>query len=203
MKRGRYLAILLAAGCMMTGCSSFGGFSPEVSGVSISKKGAVTEVIREMFDESAYSKEELEQQMNSEIEAYNTAAGDDCVKKKSLKVKDGVAQMRIAYASVKDYIAFNDVEFYAGDIVGAVQQGYMFEGVFKSVTGGTVDDSSSIWGSAIISKENDAVVVFDGPLLVDVPGEIKYVSENVHVTEKNTGVCSDSDRAYIIYNAEQ
>lgn len=204
MKRGRYLTILLAASCLLTGCSGLGNsFSPEVSGVSISKKGTVTEVIREIFDESVYSKTELEEQLTSEVEAYNASAGDECVKQKSLKVKDGVAQLRLSYASVKDYAAFNDVKFYTGDVTGAVQQGYMFEGVFRAVTGGSVDTSNVVWGSAIINSSKDSVVVFEGPLLVEVPGEILYVSNNVSVTKKNTGVCSDSDRAYIIYKAEE
>ena len=203
MKRGRYLAVLLMAGCMLTGCGILGGFSPEVSGISIDKKGGITEVVREMFDESVYSKEELEQQLTSEIEAYNTASGDEYIKEKNLKVKDGVAQLKMTYASAKDYIAFNNVEFYSGNVVGAVQQGYMFEGVFKTVTSGSVDGASSMWGSSIIRGTNYPTVVFNGPLLVEVPGEILYVSENVNVTDKKTAVCSDSSRAYIIYETEK
>lgn len=202
MKRGRYLAVLLVAGSMLTGCGILGGFSPEVSGISIDKKGGVTEVIREMFDESVYSKEELELQLNSEIQAYNTAAGDEYIEEKGLKVKGSVAQLKIKYASVKDYTAFNNVKFYAGNVVGAVQQGYMFEGSFKSVTSGTVDASSALWGSAIIRGTNYPTIVFQGPLLVEVPGEIIYVSDNVNVTDKKTAVCSDSSRAYVIYETE-
>lgn len=190
------------AGCMLTGCSVLDGFSPDVSGISIDKKGGVTEVVREMFDESVYSKEELEAQISSEIEEYNTASGDEYVKEKSLKVKDGVAQLKVTYASAKDYAAFNKVDFYSGDVVGAVQKGYMFEGNFKTVTSGTVDEASAVWGSVIISGTNYSTIVFNGPLLVEVPGEILYVSDNVNVTEKNTAVCSESSRAYIIYKAE-
>lgn len=203
MKRGRFLAVLFATGCMLTGCSVLGGFSPDVSGISIDKKGGITEVVREMFDESVYSKEELELQVNNEIEAYNTASGDEYVKEKDLKVKDGVAELKISYASAKDYAAFNKLNFYAGDVVGAVQAGYMFEGGFKSVTSGSVDEASALWGSAIISGTNHKTVVFKGPLLVEVPGEILYVSENVNVTDKQTAVCSDMSRAYVIYEASK
>lgn len=196
MKRGHLLAVLLCAGCMLTGCSSF---SPDVSGVSIDKKGGITEVVREMFDESVYSKEELESQLGNEIAEYNAQAGADLVKEKKLQVKDGVAVLKMTYASSRDYAAFNHLDFYAGDIIGAVQAGYMFEGSFYQVDNGTVNESTGVWGSGIISGTNDRVVVFQGPLLVEVPGKITYVSSNIQVTDKSTAVGSESSRGYVVY----
>lgn len=196
MKRGHLLAVLLCAGCMLTGCSSF---SPDVSGISIDKKGEITEVVREMFDESVYSKEELESQLGTEVAEYNAQAGAEVVKEKKLQIKDGVAVLKMTYASSKDYAAFNNLDFFSGDIIGAVQAGYMFEGSFYKVEKGTVDQSSSVWGSGIISGTNDRVAVFEGPLLVEVPGEIVYVSSNIQVTDKSTAVGSQSARGYVVY----
>ncbi|RGD65645.1 hypothetical protein DXA98_03220 [Lachnospiraceae bacterium OF09-6] len=88
MKRGFILAAVIGAGCILTGCSSF---SPEVTGVSVSKNGTVIEVVRENFDASYYSEEELKNTVESEITDYNSSHTDKAVKKKSLKIKDGEA----------------------------------------------------------------------------------------------------------------
>lgn len=84
-----------------------GRFSPEVTGVSVSKNGAVTEVVMESFDASYYSEEELKSTVESEIADYNSSHGDKAVKKKSLEVKDGEAQMRLVYDSYQNYAGFN------------------------------------------------------------------------------------------------
>ena len=112
MKRGYLLATLLGFCCFLTGCSMLEGFSPEVTGVSVSKNGTVTEVVMESFDASYYSAEELKSAVESEITDYNSSHGDKAVKKKSLEVKDGEAQMRLVYDSYQDYAGFNNVDFY-------------------------------------------------------------------------------------------
>lgn len=196
MRRGRFLAVLLCACCMLTGCS---GFSPEISGIKIDKKGGITEVIRENFNQSYYSEEELKAQLTSEVESYNSQAGDKAVKSKGLKVKNGVAELTMMYAAFGDYAAFNQVDFYVGDVIGAIQAGYMFEGSFKTVSGGKINEESAVWGSEIIGGTNYKAVVVKGPLLVEVPGSIVYVSANVKVTDKSTAVMDESSRAYILY----
>lgn len=199
MKRGRFLAVLLCMAGALTGCGIVDGFSPEVSGISIDKKGGITEVVRENFDQSYYSEDELESEIAKEIEEYNTQAGDKAVKEKGLKIKNGVAQLKMTYASSEDYANFNRVDFFTGNIIGAVQAGYMFEGSFWPVSDGKIQEDSAVWGSEIISGTNYQVVAVKGPLLVEVPGKIVYVSSNVKVTDKSTGVVEETSKAYIIY----
>lgn len=196
MRRGRFLAVLLCTCCLLTGCS---GFSPEISGIKIDKKGRVTEVVRENFNQSYYSEDELKAQLTNEVEAYNSQAGDKAVKSKGLKVKNGVAELTMNYATFQDYASFNQVDFYVGDVIGAIQAGYMFEGSFRTVSGGKVNEESAVWGSEIIGGKNYNAVIVKGPLLVEVPGSIVYVSENVKVTDKSTVVVDEASRAYILY----
>lgn len=198
MKRGRFLIACLCMGCMLTGCGNL-FFSPEVSGISIEKKGGITEVVREMFDESVYNTEELKQEIESEVKNYNASSGEEKVKQKSLKVKNGVAELKMTYASAKDYAAFNSLNFYSGDIVGAVQAGHMFEGSFRKVTDGNVNKDTTLWGSEIIRGTDYQTVIFKGPLLVQVPGNIVYVSEGVQVTDKDTAVMMDTSQVYVVY----
>ena len=196
MKRGYLLGAALFMSCMLTGCSSF---SPEVTGVSISKKGEVTEVVREKFDKEYYDKKELEQQIESEVEQYNAENGEKSVKKNRFSVKDGEAILRITYSSAKDYAQFNHIGFYNGDIQGAVQAGYAFEGEFLEVTDGKIKEGEPIWGSSIMSGTNYQTLAIEEALLVEVPGTIKYVSSNMKVKDKSTAVLEESETAYILY----
>lgn len=196
MKRGYLLGVLLCAGCVLTGCSSF---SPGVTGVSVGKKGEITAVVREKFDKDYYNKEELEEQIKTEIEQYNAQAGEKAVKKRRLSVKDGVAVLDIRYKSAKDYADFNNVGFYMGNIQGAVQAGYAFEGEFYEVTDGKRKEDAPIWGSQIMSGKNYQTIAIEEALLVEVPGEIRYVSGNVKVTDKSTAVLEENETAYILY----
>ena len=199
MKRGLLLATVIGAGCILTGCGSLAGFSPEVTGVSVSRKGKITEVVKESFDASYYSEEELQSQVESEIADYNSSHGDKSVQKKSLKVQNGEAQMRLVYASYQDYSEFNDVGFYVGDINGAIQAGYAFGGSFLPVNDGKTAEGSSVWGSSLMSGKNYNTIVVNEPLLVDVPGTICYVSDGVKVTDKSEAVTETTDTAYILY----
>lgn len=58
------------------------------------------------------------------------------MKKKSLEVKDGEAQMRLVYDSYQDYAGFNHVDFYVETLTGPFRQDMpLREAFFRSVTG--------------------------------------------------------------------
>ncbi len=196
MKRGRMAGLALAVSLMLTGCS---GFTPDTNGVSIDEKGVVTEFAREDFGQAYYDKEELENAIDTEVAVYNVNAGTDAVRKKSFRVKDGVAELRMTYATAEDYASFNGVDFYLGDIPGAVQAGYVFDKKFAPVSNGTVMLDSLVWGSGIMVGANYHTVALREQMLVKVPGTIRYVSENVRVTDKSTAIVEESGTAYILY----
>lgn len=196
MKRGYMACILLGAAFILTGCSSF---SPEVSGISIDKKGGITEVSRESFEQSYYNKEELESEIDAEVESYNAKAGEKAVRKKSFRVKDSTAQLRMTYKTAEDYADFNGVDLYVGDIQGAVQAGYTFEGEFYEVVNGVVRDDKPIFGSQIMTGKNYSTVAVREAMLIQVPGTIRYVSTNVKLSDKDTAVVEQKQAAYILY----
>lgn len=196
MKRGRLAGVLLGVCCILTGC---GSFSPDVNGVSISKKGVVTEVSSEEFAQAYYNKEELESEIDAQVESYNAQAGKKAVRKKSFHVKDGTATLRMTYNTAEDYARFNGVDFYMGDIPGAVQAGYTFEESFYEVTDAVVQDGKPIFGSQVMTGKNYNTVAAREAVLIQVPGTIRYVSENVKVTDKDTAVIEQEQTAYILY----
>lgn len=195
MKRGIVLVALFSAGCLLTGCSSF---SPEVTGVSVSKNGTITQVVRENFGEAYYSDEELKNVIDNEVEAYNSANGEKSVRKKRLKIKDQTAELTMSYASYEDYAKFNSIGFYVGDINGAIQAGFAFEGSFYPVSEGKSLENT-VWGSSLMSGKNYKTIVITEALLVEVPGTIAYVSDNVKVTGKSEAVTEEAGTAYILY----
>ncbi len=196
MKRGRVTGAVLLACLILTGCSSF---SPDTSGVAIDEKGGITEVVREDFGQTYYNKEELEDSIDTDIAVYNVQAGNDAVKKRSFSVRDGVANLRMTYASAEDYARFNGIDFYLGNISGAVQAGYVFNKKFAEVVGGAVRLDNMVWGSQIMIGPDYHTVAMREAMLVQVPGTIKYVSENVKLTDKSTAVAQDDEDAYILY----
>ena len=50
-----------------------------------------------------------------------------------------------------------------------------------------------------MTGKNYQTVVIEEALLVEVPGNIKYVSENMKVTGKSTAVLEETGRAYVLY----
>lgn len=196
MKRGRIAAVLLCVGCILTGCSRF---SPEMTGVSVGKKGQITQVIRENFDKDYYDKKEMDEEISAAVKSYNETAGGKNVKAGKVSVKDGVAVLRVTYSTAADYADFNNVGFYVGDILGAVQAGHAFEGKFLEVSQGAIKEGSSVWGSQIMTGKNYKTLVIEEAMLAEVPGEIAYVSENMKVTGKSTAVLEEVGRGYILY----
>lgn len=196
MKRGRIAAVLLCVVCILTGCSRF---SPEMTGVSIDKKGQVTQVIRENFDKDYYDKKEMDAEISAAVKSYNDTAGGKKVKAGRLGVKNDVAVLRVTYATARDYADFNNVGFYLGDILGAVQAGHAFKGKFAEISKGTVKEGSSVWGSQIMTGKNYKTLVIEEAMLAEVPGEIVYVSENMKVTDKSTALLEEAGIGYILY----
>ncbi len=181
---------------LLAGCDKF---SPEGSGISISKKGVVTEVSQEAFDKAYYGEAELENEIDSQVASYNAQFGEKSVRKKSLAVENGQATLCMTYATAQDYAAFNGIDFYIGDITGAVQAGYTFEKNFYSVADGRVQTEKPLFGSQVMTGKNYSTVATRQGTLVQVPGVIRIVSEHVNVTGEDTAVIEPNQEAYILY----
>lgn len=189
------LATSLLAGC--------GTPDVETNTLIIEKSGKVTEALVEDFEKDYYSAQELETFANSEIDTYKAEHADAQIKLKEISVEDTTARMTIVYSDAQTYQDFHNVTFYTGSVVDAQTAGYKFEGNFVAVTDG-VADTLYTGTSAVLAEEGKLVIVQDA-IQVIVPGTIKYVSEGVVVTAKDTAsvvVENETDVApvaYIIY----
>ncbi|MCI5995723.1 MAG: hypothetical protein MRZ45_07240 [Blautia sp.] len=184
MRKTKGLILVCAVSCLLAGCSRF---SPKETAVSVSKDGKVTAAVIDKLDQSYYDAEELKENIDQAVSDYNGSAGEDTVTVQKFETREeGDVKLFMEYASGKDYAAFNNVDFYVGDITdGYNNAGYRFETTFRQVEKGkAVGDE--IAREEIFAGSNHPMLVFSEPMAVEVPGRILYVSSNVEVTGKKS-----------------
>ncbi len=184
MRKTKGLILVCAVSCLLAGCSRF---SPKETAVSVSKDGKVTAAVIDKLDQSYYDAEELKENIDQAVSDYNGSAGEDTVTVQKFETREeGDVKLFMEYASGKDYAAFNNVDFYVGDITdGYNNAGYRFETTFRQVEKGkAVGDE--IAREEIFAGSNHPMLVFSEPMAVEVPGKILYVSSNVEVTGKKS-----------------
>lgn len=181
MKKRRILAVMVGVMCLLSGCSKLS--APDESAVSIGKDGGITGTAVESLDKEYYDETELKTMIESEINAYKTSSGKDNIKLDKFSVDEQKAKLIIDYASAQDYANFNHVEFFVGKISEAQKSGVTFEGGFQSVEDGKVAKSGLT--SSDVLKKDYQIVVMEEPVLVQVPGNILYTSDNVEVKGKS------------------
>ena len=190
MKKGKILGLAVLIMGLLSGCEKF---EPEETAVSVNQKGQVVSYVKESFDKDYYSSDELEASIDQAILDYNTAGGSENVKKKKFEVKDQNAELTMSYASGDDYSKFNQVTFFTGDVLTAYQAGYDFSGKFQSVEKGQVT-GVDVTGNDILNSYNYGLVILTEPILVKVPGNIVYASDNVEITgKKSARVLSEAE----------
>ena len=177
MKKRRVILLLVPA-LLLAGC---GGIAKaEETTVTVDENGRITQALVEDFSQENYSSQELEEEIDGLIEAYNGETQSSAVSMESCQVKDGQARVILEYGSDEDYRAFNLVDFFAGTVEQAQQEGYSFDCAFldagkNTVQDGTVPDTCTQM-QAVIVKE---------PVCVMAPGEILYVSSNMEILYEN------------------
>lgn len=177
MKKSKLWICMAMSVCMLAGC---GGFSPDETGVSVAKNGAVKSVAIENLDKDYYKEDELKNMIDSSVSEYNQ--GGEKVKMDGFEVKDKKATLTLEFTSSADYAAFNNVTFFTGTVSEAKSAGYDFNEEFLAVEKGKAKSAADT-GTVELSG-NYKVVILEEPMLVEVPGNIVYVSNNIEVTGK-------------------
>ncbi len=214
-------AVLASAAALLTGCRMTGeeAWAPrEDAAISIDRKGKITEYLSEELNQSYYDFEELKSMLDGEIAEYNAARGAERVAVTLAEQEDSRARLVITYTSGEDYASFNNVEFYYGSMINAQLEGYLFGGTFKEIKDGVVV-REEMDGSGIFHDMSDTVVIVQGPLEVQVPGDVCFASSNADVLRSDVvdasgseedGTVSvlseedqeDPDRVYIIFKED-
>ncbi len=180
--------------------SACGGEDGDESGtfLSLAKDGTIRSHIEESFEESYYDKEELEQAVLEQAADYNNRTGTESIAVKKVEVKDGLAQVTLTYAGVRDYAAFNQVLFFAGTAGDAQSAGYDLDVVLSGVK-----DSGETLGKAdILALKEEKLLVTDINETVKLDGKALYISDNVTVSSGGKIVKRSEDgnkMMYVVY----
>ena len=181
MKGKRLLLIAAVTAGLATGCSKF---KPDETGILVEKNGRIKSVIKESLDKSYYDETELKNMIDDTVNSYNTEMGTKQVEIEKYKVKDGEATLEISYDSFSDYQEMNQVKFYQGDLAGVQGTKYELQGTFFQVSNGKVTQDA-VDASTVMAAGNYNVVVLEEEILVQVPGNIVFISSNIELLGKN------------------
>ena len=181
-KRVTVLAALAVAAANIAGCSKF---SPEETAVSVGKDGEITAAVIEQLDQDYYKEDELKTAIDEAVAEFAAQNGEDSVSVEKYETEERKVTLIMKYADADTYAEFNNVAFFAGDMVAAGGAGYDFDTTFQSVEKGTVVDES-VSSDEVLNSYNYNVVILEEEMAVEVPGKIVYVSSNVEVTGKNS-----------------
>ena len=155
------LGLALTAVLLLTGCGGIEKMTETT--VTVDDSGTVEELLLEDFSDETYKEKELAAQINELVEAYNKEAGSEAVSVKSMQVK-----------------GFNQIDFFAGTVKEAQEEGYTFASDFTDAEGKDVSRAGMPDGC-----EKQQVIIIREPMQVLVPGTIQYVSKNMKVVNKS------------------
>lgn len=202
MKKSKLLllSLVLFAIISFVGCGKVKGW--ETSGIHVSKKGAVSEVIIESFDEKNYDEKELEDSIKTAIATHNKEIGKDTISLEKFQVKDKKTKVILEYKSIKDYQLFNHLELYQGTLkeldTSIVEDTTMMVGVKD----GKLNKEKKTPLETLIKENNQnyRIVVFEGNMQVEVDKNIVYASENLELSDKRIVTSKEGHKlSFIIY----
>ena len=185
---------ILILSIALTGC----GASADSSSLVLNKKGVITQTIVEEWDQEQYDKKELQEQIETEIKAY-----DQKIELNSIRTKETKVTVKMTYQDLASYAEYNQVILFQGTVAQCQAAGYLLEGEFKTADGEAVDRTQ-------VLNAGDActVLVFQEPLSVKLPGRILYCSNSLEIIsgkevkasleENSTGFLL-SNPVYVIY----
>lgn len=188
MRAGKIIKLTAAALCMLalTGCNlqdTIDGlrgdkaWEPGETNLVVKKDGTLTETVIDVLDQSYYNSGELEQMINSTVSQYNQTHGADVVVIDALSLENNQVLLTMTYQSAEDYADYNNVRFYNGSMLGAEMEGYLFYNQFRRVEDGAAQ-GDAITNEEPLKHKEYQVLVTDSSHLVQVPGDVVYVSAN-------------------------
>lgn len=152
-------------------------WEPEETYLVTRKDGTLTETVIDKLDREYYVAEELQEMINRSVQEYGQNHGADAVKIDSLSLENNQIVLTMTYQSAQDYADYNNVKFYNGSMLGAELEGYLFYNQFRKVEDG-VTDGETIGNEEPLKHKEYQVLVTDDSHLVQVPGDVVYVSAN-------------------------
>lgn len=152
-------------------------WNPGETYLVVQEDGTLTETVIDRLDQNYYNAEELGQMITSTVGEYNQDHGADAVIVDSLSLENNQVILTMTYKTAGDYADYNNVRFYNGSMLGAELEGYLFYNEFRKVNDG-VAESENITNEEPLKHKEYQVLVTDDSHLVQVTGDVVYVSAN-------------------------
>lgn len=163
--------------------------------LSIEKDGKVQSHIEESFEQSYYSKEELQQSIQARVDDYNKTAGGSQITVDKVEVSDGVTDVLMTYGKAEDYAAFNEEVFFVGTPNQAQAAGYDLNVVLSGVG----DAQKTLGKPDILAMEDARLLVMDIAVSVRLGGKALYASNNVTVSKNAKTVRRTEGESGLVY----
>lgn len=160
----------------------------------IKKNGEVEEASFEMFDKEYYNVEELQKFAEEEARNYNYSIVKEAVAVNRVEVLDNVAAAYLTYVSLDDYIAFNEMDMFAGTVKKAMDAEYDFNTSFV-----TFDKGEEVNIVDVTEAGDNKILILDASIDVRIDGKICYISNNVQKKDKKNVTLTQGSLSYIIY----
>ncbi len=169
---------------VLYGCGSEESLS---TSVSIDKKGQVTNVVCEDFEQDYYDISELSDMATNEISSYNSECLSEKVSLESLEsVNDGsYVKMVVTYKSVNDYASYNKTSLFYGTVQDALDRGY---DVSETLVNG---DGEQIGHDGISDFLSRHIIITSDKSDFITPYNIAYYTQGVVLNGKKEAVLSN------------
>ncbi len=174
------------------------GIEAEGSSTKITKDDTIESKIVEQFDKPYYDIEELQQNILEEAAYFNREAGQSAISVEKIEEKDGFVMVEMTYDNAEDFAKFNDMTFFVGKPMDAVQSGYDLNKVLSSVS----NSLETVGLSDILAMDDVLILITDTRDPVILNGKASYISSNVTTDKKCKTLFFDEESeslSYIIY----
>lgn len=193
----RGLCMCAAAVCVsiaVSGCSTLDqivgkdnwkDWTPDSTSLQISGSGSITETIIDTLDESYYDADELQDMIARSVREYNEEHGENAITVPDYTAENGRIGLVLVYSTPDDYSAYNQVPFFEGPMLDVQMSGITFPGSFRKVSGSVVSEDDVSSDEALSHKEY-SIAVTNADHVVQVPGQIRYISSNAELVNSHT-----------------
>jgi hypothetical protein len=194
-------AVSISCALSLTGCSTLDriigadnwkDWTPTTTSIQVHMDDSLTETIFDTLDESWYQGNELQDMIARSMHEYNDSHGAGAVNVTSYSDTGGNVKVVIDYRTGEDFAAYNNAVFCCGSMLDAQMQGFLFPGRFYAVEGASLK-GEAMDDSEPISHKEYSVVISDGSHVIQVPGQIRYVSEGAEIINSHAAQLMPGD----------
>lgn len=179
-------AVLLSVtvtGCdtldQIVGADEWEKWVPEQTSLQIARSGSITETIFDSLDESYYDADELQDMIARTVRIYNEEHGEDAITVPAYSAENGSIGLTLVYKTPEDYASYNGVDFFSGSILNAQMNSITFPDSFLEVK--SLSETAVVSSEEALSHKEFSIAVADVDHVVQVPGQIRYISGNAEV----------------------